>query len=44
MKIQKIIIDNNETNLDVSNKGFVIAVNITNPKVIDENRISVEQD
>lgn len=41
---KNIIIDNNETNLDVSNKGFVTAINTTNPKVIDENGISVGQD
>ena len=38
---KNIIIDNNETNLDISNKGFVMVINTTNPKVVDGNGISV---
>lgn len=41
---KNIIIDNNETNLDVNNKGFITAINTTNPRVIDANGISVGQD
>lgn len=41
---KNIIIDNNETNLDVNNKGFITAINTTNPRVIDTNGISVGQD
>ncbi|GAA5630669.1 hypothetical protein Acal02_01277 [Acinetobacter calcoaceticus] len=38
---KNIIIDNNETSLDINNKGFVTAINTTNPKVVDGNGISV---
>ncbi|PKF34300.1 hypothetical protein CW311_07385 [Acinetobacter proteolyticus] len=41
---KNIIIDNNETNLDVSSEGFITAINTTNPKVVDANGISIGAD
>lgn len=41
---KNIIIDNNETNLVVSSEGFITAINITNPKVVDANAISIGED
>lgn len=40
-KSKNLIINDNQTNIDVDERGMVTAINTTNPNAIDANGISV---